>query len=106
MSHRLAPGFTLDALETYSDAVVCLAVRVFASAGIAHTVPKCKPLYAPLSPSSSHPRFVHRSWPTSVLRSLRGLCTRQVDVELYLTRSVSRFERAYFSPWLWIRCAL
>ena len=34
-------------------------------------------IWQPLTPSSQHPMYVHRSWPTSMIHRIRGLCSEK-----------------------------
>ena len=93
---RCSPVFDLDLVEASSTSVEMLACTVEVRRGELVLLPKKKPLKAPLDPCSAHPRSVHLSWPISVMRNLRSLCSDPRDVEGALEFFLEKFRRSAF----------
>ncbi len=61
------------------------------------TSPQAKPLRAPPSEDSAHPRHIHLAWPRSTLLCFRRLCTTEVDFKTLAEQFVRRFT-LHFGP--------
>ena len=76
-----------------------IQVDIDRSAGLFHTAPVFKKtaLGPPLAATSAHTPSVHLTWPSQVLRSLRGLASREESFVHAKSEFISRF-RSFFEP--------
>ena len=95
LCRRAAPAFSLEWVESSRIKVDMLAVLVVNRNGQLATVPKDRPLTAPLSLDSHHPWPVHLNWPRGVMQFYKRMCSHESDVRESLLRFLSRFELSH-----------